>query len=206
MKRSVLQNIKNVAKKDFISVEMDLRKDQDKINASVDDIRFSIAGDKVTATCDFRDGDSLEVIEASIVYTDSENRIYADSKIKDVSMAIKGAMTTITAADEDEDFVFDDESFDDEMLDDESADMFVPDEIPLEDDLEEYENPESDPNIENDNNIAGHYIAECDRCHGIFISALMESDQEVEFISGICPLCEKESDQYIKWVIKSVEN
>ena len=64
---------------------------------------------------------------------------------------------------------------------------------------------EDDVNIEMDNNIDGHYIAECDRCHGVFISAVIESDQEVEKISGVCPLCEKESDQYLKWVIKSVD-
>lgn len=64
---------------------------------------------------------------------------------------------------------------------------------------------EDDVNIEMDNNIDGHYIAECERCHGIFISAVIESDQEVETISGICPLCEKESDQYLKWIIKSVD-
>lgn len=65
---------------------------------------------------------------------------------------------------------------------------------------------EDNVNIEMDNNIDGHYIAECDRCHGVFISAVIESDQEVEKISGVCPLCEKESDQYLKWVIKSVDS
>ena len=70
---------------------------------------------------------------------------------------------------------------------------------------EEPEDPEEGSSIDVDNNISGHYIAECNRCHGVFISALMESDQHVEFISGTCPLCEKESDQYIKWIIKPVE-
>ena len=64
---------------------------------------------------------------------------------------------------------------------------------------------EDEPSIDVDNNIEGHYIAECERCHGIFISAMIESDQEVEKISGVCPLCEKETDQYLKWVVKSVE-
>ena len=61
---------------------------------------------------------------------------------------------------------------------------------------------EDDIDIELDNNIANHYVAECDNCHGIFISALVESDQDVEKISGTCPLCDKETDQYLKWVIK----
>ena len=63
---------------------------------------------------------------------------------------------------------------------------------------------EDDIDIEVDNNIANHYIAECDSCHGVFISALVESDQEVESISGVCPLCDKETTQYLKWLIKAV--
>lgn len=65
---------------------------------------------------------------------------------------------------------------------------------------------ESDVDIELDNNIDGHYVAECDNCHGVFISAMLESDQHVEKISGTCPLCNKETDQYLKWVIKSVND
>lgn len=63
---------------------------------------------------------------------------------------------------------------------------------------------EDDIDIETDNNIANHYIAECERCHGIFISAMIKSDQVVDKISGICPLCNHETDQYIKWVICDV--
>lgn len=64
---------------------------------------------------------------------------------------------------------------------------------------------EDDPNIEMDNNIENHYIAECDRCHGVFISALTETDHEVASIKGICPLCEKESEQQLKWIVRSVK-
>lgn len=63
---------------------------------------------------------------------------------------------------------------------------------------------EDDVDIELDNNIDNHYIAECDNCHGVFISALVESDQEVEAITGVCPLCDKESNQSLKWLIKAV--
>ncbi len=63
---------------------------------------------------------------------------------------------------------------------------------------------EDDIDIELDNNIANHFIAECNNCQGIFISALTESDQEVESISGTCPLCDKETQQYLKWVIRDV--
>lgn len=54
------------------------------------------------------------------------------------------------------------------------------------------------------NNIENHYIAECEDCEGIFISAVIESNQEIDHVSGVCPLCGKETDQYLKWVIKSV--
>lgn len=73
----------------------------------------------------------------------------------------------------------------------------------MQDDLDEVQ--EDDTSIEVENNIEGHYIAECDRCHGIFISAMVQSDQEVEKMSGICPLCQKESDQYFKWVVQAIE-
>lgn len=73
----------------------------------------------------------------------------------------------------------------------------------LQDTVEEVQ--EDDPSIEIDNNIENHYIAECDRCHGVFISALVEADHEVSKISGICPLCEKESDQQLKWIVRSVK-
>lgn len=70
----------------------------------------------------------------------------------------------------------------------------------IQDTVDEVE--EDDINIETDNNISGHYIAECDGCHGVFISATMESDQIVEKVTGICPLCQKETEQYLKWVIR----
>ena len=61
---------------------------------------------------------------------------------------------------------------------------------------------EDDVDIELDNNIANHFIAECDRCHGVFISAMVETDQDVKSVTGICPLCDKETEQILKWVIK----
>lgn len=60
--------------------------------------------------------------------------------------------------------------------------------------------------IDTDNNISNHYIAECDNCHGIFISAVVESDQEVNSISGICPLCEKDTSQLLKWIVRDVND
>ena len=61
---------------------------------------------------------------------------------------------------------------------------------------------EDDVEIAINNNIADHFIAECDRCNGIFISAVVDSDQIIDHVSGICPLCGKDTDQYLKWIIK----
>lgn len=69
----------------------------------------------------------------------------------------------------------------------------------VEDDVEQ-----DDVDIEIENNIDNHYIAECDSCHGVFISALVETDQDVEMISGTCPLCGKDTDQYLKWIIRAI--
>ena len=56
--------------------------------------------------------------------------------------------------------------------------------------------------IDIDNNIANHLIAECQNCHGIFISAMIASDQSVESINGVCPLCNKNTEQFLKWIVK----
>lgn len=85
----------------------------------------------------------------------------------------------------------------DEVIDDTDFDESE-DEV-IEDDVEE-----DDVDIEIENNIDNHFIAECDSCHGIFISALVETDQEVEMISGTCPICGKDTDQYLKWIIKAL--
>ena len=114
----------------------------------------------------------------------------------------------ITAAD-DENMMHDDldAEFEDSLLEDDDTlddtlDTIADNIEDIQDQVDDIQ--EDDVDIEIDNNIDGHYIAECDRCQGIFISAVIESDQEVEKITGICPLCEKESDQYLIWKIQSV--
>lgn len=56
--------------------------------------------------------------------------------------------------------------------------------------------------IDIENNITNHLIAECQNCHGIFISAMIASDQAVESINGVCPLCNKDTEQSLLWIIK----
>lgn len=125
------------------------------------------------------------------------------SKVK-IAASVDADKTRIVAADEDTDLA-DTEGI---IISDDEDDMgnqldAIQDQVEdIQDSVEDIQ--EDDSNIEVDNNIDGHYIAECDRCHGIFISAVIESDQEVEKITGVCPLCEKETEQFLKWVISSV--
>lgn len=109
----------------------------------------------------------------------------------------------VTAAEEEfdgfEDFeeVEDPETFSDDIQD-------VADAVEDLQDVVEDEDDPVDTILETDNNIEDHYIAECDHCHEIFISAVVESDNPVESIFGECPLCHEESDQHLKWIIKTV--
>lgn len=125
-------------------------------------------------------------------------------------------LQTITAADDfdsddfDDDFdetphepVEDDTVADDDSITDTLNDMSEQLDD-LQDDITDPSN-EDDINIDINNNIDNHYIAECEKCHGIFISSLIASDQRVESIHGVCPLCDKESDQYLKWIVEAVE-
>ena len=87
-----------------------------------------------------------------------------------------------------------------DFIEDESV---IEKEPELNSDIEDFR--QDDPTIEIDNNIAGHYIAECERCHGVFISSVEESDQEIESISGVCPLCDHETTQLLNWVVVDVK-
>lgn len=120
-----------------------------------------------------------------------------------VTASSDGTRKVVYAADEDvEDTSFD--NFDDEIDLDETIDDVADTVEDIQDDLDEVE--EDKPSIDTDNNIAGHYIAECEKCHEVFISAVIESDQQVDHVSGICPLCGEQSDQYLKWVIVNTED
>lgn len=92
-----------------------------------------------------------------------------------------------------------DENFEDDALGDQLDNL----EDNLEDIQDTVENVEEDDiDIDIDNNIADHLVAECDNCKGIFISAMILSDQDVDSINGICPICNKETSQSLKWVVK----
>ena len=199
MKQDVMNDIKEIAEQDFKEVQEMISASNKAISADESSIQFSESGDTVTATCDFSIEGSDDIIEASINYENTPEAIYADAEVKEVAEEIlSAAETPIMAADEEDN----DDAF---SFDDPEEPVEEDEEVTELEEVEEMEDPEEPVDIENDNNIENHYIAECNRCHGVFISALKESDQKVEFISGVCPLCEKESDQYIKWIIKPVE-
>ena len=112
---------------------------------------------------------------------------------------------SIMAADEfDRDFVdfgdFEDEPIQDNDNLDDQIDELSDTVEDLQDTLDDVD--EDDVAIEIDNNIANHFIAECEKCKGIFISAVVESDQDVSSVNGICPICGKETEQILKWIIK----
>jgi len=109
---------------------------------------------------------------------------------------------SIMAADEfgeDEDLFGDMTADVDEVGDVEDA---AEEDILDDEDVEEADIQEDDPEIDVDNNIVNHLIAECENCKGIFISAMIDSEQDVQSINGICPLCNKDTTQTLKWIIK----
>ena len=110
----------------------------------------------------------------------------------------------IKAADEElnDDFDMDEFEMDDEGVAD-ALDTMADNVEDLQDAVEDVID-EDEVEISINNNIADHFIAECDRCGGVFISAVVDSDQSIDHVSGVCPLCGRETDQYLKWIIKSV--
>lgn len=122
--------------------------------------------------------------------------------IKSSKTSTDKAKRYIKAAEEDEDFMDDFDEDTDGIMDavDEVADNIED----IQDTIDDVD--EDEVEIAINNNIADHFIAECDACNGIFISAVVDSDQVIDHVSGICPLCGKETDQYLKWIIKDATN
>ena len=185
---------------DVFSVNVEYRED-DHPYAQV--VAGFVTSEDVFATVDFQyDSEDNEVfIDQST--TDLAERVAEELKSQGVKATTK---SIIYAADDDDTEGFadadEDESFDD-FGDDSIEDNIdeLSDQVEdLQDSIDEVTEDES--SIDVDNNIENHYIAECESCHGIFISAVVESDQKVQKISGICPLCEKETDQYLNWIIR----
>lgn len=126
------------------------------------------------------------------------------------SKDLNAKKTPIMAADEEDPFAdmgFEEEESQEVAEDADEAEDSIEDMSDTLDELNDAlsEIDEDKVDIEMDNNIDDHYIAECDKCHNVFITSVVLSDQEIEKISGICPICDEESDQYLKWIIKDVK-
>ena len=198
--------------KDILAEEYNIDVDIFSVNVEYreDDVPYAqvIAGfvtpNGVFATVDFQ-------------YDSEDNEVFIDQSTSDlaerVAEELKGqgirasTKSIIYAADDDDTEGFadadEDENFDDFGDDDSIEDNIdeLSDQVEdLQDSIDEV--TQDEPSIDVDNNIENHYIAECESCHGIFISAVIESDQQIQKISGVCPLCEKETDQYLNWIIR----
>lgn len=148
--------------------------------------------------------------EAGNIYMISDLPKVIDNQINKWSKTSVKASKAIMAAGDDD--FFNDEDVPGSFEGSEHSDDSVGDEIDdladsvdaLKDSIDDVK--QDQPELEIDNNISNHYICECDQCHNIFISAIIESDQEIDHITGVCPVCEKESEQYIKWVIRDIND
>lgn len=134
-----------------------------------------------------------------------KNRVSESMRISKSASSVTSS--SITAADDD----FESDDFSDETDPTDSTDSLSDNIDDIADTVEDIQDTiddvqEDDVNIQVENNISDHYIAECERCHGIFISSVIRSEQPLEKISGTCPLCDRQTDQYLKWVVKDVKD
>lgn len=134
-----------------------------------------------------------------------KNRVSESMRISKSASSVTSS--SITAADDD----FESDDFSDETDTTDSTDSLSDNIDDIADTVEDIQDTiddvqEDDVNIQVENNISDHYIAECERCHGIFISSVIRSEQPLEKISGTCPLCDRQTDQYLKWVVKYVKD
>ena len=158
----------------------------------------------VDASFTIHDQDSNKDFDFVIEYVVKGDDVYVGGDVEELAHSFNDrwndAITAATKIGKKQRIVADDEGYDVAESIDDLADA-VDDMQDTVDDMSEDE-----VDIQMDNNITNHFIAECDVCHGVFISALVESDQDVYTITGKCPLCDKESEQYLKWVIKDANN
>lgn len=199
-------------KASLVSIELDPDKIEMDLIQNVKAV-FNVNGKQVPL--DFYYSIKTEAKDIYINKPDDElaNELKKASRNVSESTRVKSKPVTaakITAADEDFESDEFDESFDDSTSEEDSdslADSIdsISDKVDdMQDTIDDAE-VEDDIDIDIENNIDNHYIAECERCHGIFISSVVESDQQLEKIHGTCPLCDRDTDQYLKWTVKKVE-
>lgn len=205
--------VKRFAREDFNKIA-EAASAELSIDLSVDDIEFqtneatdeevAAGGDYQSAfytyaTATFVDAEGSEY-GAGLEYFVGDDDVFVSDTVEEATKSLVDYLknpediTAATDVDGDE-VVAAEDGFDDQL--DAMADNIEDLQDSVDDAVEDDESE-----IEVENNITDHYIAECDRCHGVFISAMIESDQDVQSISGVCPLCGKESEQVLKWIIR----
>lgn len=228
---NIAEHMKSLAKEDIDEI-LDILQDKG-INAEL--ISFEVEPEDIpesieqTVRANIKVGQDTKEIQFKYLldYKNGPDEITIDKDCTDIAdefydninSAIKTKKSkiissTITAADEDADFEsdeFDETPADGMIVDDEFGEDQLSDTLDnisdkvddIQDSMDDVQ--EDDVCIDIDNNISNHYVAECEKCKGIFISSVVETDQKLDKIHGSCPLCDKETDQYLKWIIKDIE-
>lgn len=201
---ALLEQAKQVARQDILA-GIDLAKKDVADDIKLRTIKYKKSGDKIVASAIISSGDKTVKINRQYGADSAGDAIQCARKI----LASLGALEAIMAAGEDDDIegpemdpVVEPEFVGDNNVTDAVDDLADAVED-IQDDLQDIQ--EDEVTIHSENNIEGHLIAECEKCTGIFISAMVKSDQKVDSITGVCPLCGKESIQKFKWVIDALE-
>lgn len=109
------------------------------------------------------------------------------------------AFKPVMAAEEDEAFMMEDPDAMKDAVEDMSDTL-----DDVQDALENVDEGPQDAILDMENNISDHYIAECDRCHEVFISAVVESETPMDSVEGECPCCHEHTTQRLKWIVRNV--
>lgn len=199
-------------KTSVVSMESDPEEIKEKVKQSVHAV-LKIDGRNTDVDFDYEINLSPETVYiqkpceeiVSDIESSLKNKVSESTRISKSSKPVTSS--SITAADDD----FESDDFSDETDPTDSTDSLSDNIDDIADTVEDIQDTiddvqEDDVNIQVENNISDHYIAECERCHGIFISSVIRSEQPLEKISGTCPLCDRQTDQYLKWVVKDVKD
>ena len=199
-------------KTSVVSMESDPEEIKEKVKQSVHAV-LKIDGRNTDVDFDYEINLSPETVYiqkpcediVSDIERSVKNRVSESMRISKSASSVTSS--SITAADDD----FESDDFSDETDPTDSTDSLSDNIDDIADTVEDIQDTiddvqEDDVNIQVENNISDHYIAECERCHGIFISSVIRSEQPLEKISGTCPLCDRQTDQYLKWVVRDVKD
>lgn len=196
-------------KTSVVSMESDPEEIEEKLKQSVHAV-LKINGETKDVDFDYEINLSPETVYiqkpcediVSDIESSLKNKVSESTRIRKSASSVTSS--SITAADDD----FESDDFSDETDSTDSLSDNIEDIADTVEDIQDTfdDVQEDDVNIQVENNISDHYIAECERCHGIFISSVIRSEQPLEKISGTCPLCDRQTDQYLKWVVKDVKD